>query len=310
MTLPASITLPTGSSTFLNGNWVIESISAQYVPGIPHGSATPWLSGPLGYGHFRYTCKCVNINQIGSWLDFWAQLGGGGSAGGAGAGLVATSGGAGNASPSQAGLASPLTTKGDLWGFDTVNDRVPVGSNGTVLTADSTQALGLKWAAATTYVPLNQSVKVNGVEYSDGYQIDVNRPAPVTVNGSVSYPRPSPVVAASDITAQTTAQTLATYTPAAASGTFRCGGYVRITAIATDVLQLQIGWTDETSTAQTLSLVPAGAATANLAATGTYQFSPVDVRGKIGIAVTVKVILSTGGGSVAYDAGGSIMQLT
>ncbi len=46
-----------------------------------------------------------------------------------------------------AGGIAPLTTKGDLLGFDTVADRVPVGSNGQVLTADSAQALGLKWAA-------------------------------------------------------------------------------------------------------------------------------------------------------------------
>jgi hypothetical protein len=47
------------------------------------------------------------------------------------------------------GGASPLTTKGDVWGFSTVNARIPVGSNGQVLTADSTQTLGLKWATAS-----------------------------------------------------------------------------------------------------------------------------------------------------------------
>ena len=39
-----------------------------------------------------------------------------------------------------------LTTKGDTHGFDTDNARVPIGANATVLTADSAQALGLKWA--------------------------------------------------------------------------------------------------------------------------------------------------------------------
>jgi hypothetical protein len=43
--------------------------------------------------------------------------------------------------------SSPLTTKGDLYGFSTVNARVPVGADTYVLTADSTQALGVKWAA-------------------------------------------------------------------------------------------------------------------------------------------------------------------
>ena len=45
------------------------------------------------------------------------------------------------------GGGSPLTTKGDVYGFSTVDARIPIGANNTVLTADSTQALGLKWAA-------------------------------------------------------------------------------------------------------------------------------------------------------------------
>lgn len=44
--------------------------------------------------------------------------------------------------------ASPLTTKGDIYGYSTTNARIPVGSDGQILTADSTQSLGVKWAAA------------------------------------------------------------------------------------------------------------------------------------------------------------------
>jgi len=40
-----------------------------------------------------------------------------------------------------------LTTKGDLLGFDGTNhERFPVGSDGQLLTADSTQSLGWRWA--------------------------------------------------------------------------------------------------------------------------------------------------------------------
>lgn len=43
------------------------------------------------------------------------------------------------------GTASPLTTKGDIWGYSTTNARVPVGTNGQVLLADSTNANGVAW---------------------------------------------------------------------------------------------------------------------------------------------------------------------
>lgn len=49
-------------------------------------------------------------------------------------------------SASAAGTA--LTTKGDLHGYDSGDTRIPVGTNTHVLTADSAQALGVKWAAA------------------------------------------------------------------------------------------------------------------------------------------------------------------
>jgi hypothetical protein len=48
------------------------------------------------------------------------------------------------------GGASPLTTKGDIWVYSTADTRLAVGSNGQILSADSTTATGLKWIPAPT----------------------------------------------------------------------------------------------------------------------------------------------------------------
>ena len=64
--------------------------------------------------------------------------------------------------PAGGGTTSPLTTKGDLYGYDTAGNRIPVGTNDQVLTADSAQTLGLKWATST--VP----VKATAAELNTG----------------------------------------------------------------------------------------------------------------------------------------------
>ena len=46
------------------------------------------------------------------------------------------------------GGASALTTKGDVATFSTVDARLPVGTDAQVLTADSAEATGVKWADA------------------------------------------------------------------------------------------------------------------------------------------------------------------
>ena len=64
------------------------------------------------------------------------------------------------------GGGSPLTTKGDVYGFSTVDARIPIGANDTVLTADSTQALGLKWAAPAGGGKVLQVVQATSTTYT------------------------------------------------------------------------------------------------------------------------------------------------
>lgn len=96
-----------------------------------------------------------------------------------------------------AGFTSPLTTKGDLFTWDTGNARLPVGTNGQVLTADSTQATGIKWAAVsstlsgcwayasagTTVVDSTNTVIAFAAEIydTDGYHDNVTNNSRITI---------------------------------------------------------------------------------------------------------------------------------
>ena len=48
------------------------------------------------------------------------------------------------------GSVSPLTTKGDLYTYDTADVGLPVGTDGQILVADSSEPTGLKWIGNNT----------------------------------------------------------------------------------------------------------------------------------------------------------------
>ena len=77
-----------------------------------------------------------------------------------------------------------LTTKGDLHGYSDTNTRVPIGDDDQVLTADSGEALGLKWAAtsggANTALSNLSSVAVNAT-------IDMNSNILTNVKSGAGY---------------------------------------------------------------------------------------------------------------------------
>ncbi|MCU0913029.1 MAG: hypothetical protein MUC88_00525 [Planctomycetes bacterium] len=62
------------------------------------------------------------------------------------------------------GTTSPLTTKGDLYTFSTVNTRLAVGTNGKLLSANSGQATGLEWVDPPTsgFLPREEEFTATG----------------------------------------------------------------------------------------------------------------------------------------------------
>jgi hypothetical protein len=71
--------------------------------------------------------------------------------------------------------SSPLTTKGDLYTFDTANARLPVGTNGQVLVADNTAATGLRWASTGTGVYTSSNgITLTGSNFTLGGNLDAD----------------------------------------------------------------------------------------------------------------------------------------
>ena len=124
------------SNTWSNLNdFSLGTIRVQVGTGVPASSTCSGASN-VGSIYVRGDAQQPNAShyvcsQTGAGVYSWeltqgaAQTGGGYSSG---------------------GVTSPLTTKGDIWSFSNANARLPVGADGQVVTADSTQALGLKWA--------------------------------------------------------------------------------------------------------------------------------------------------------------------
>jgi hypothetical protein len=95
-----------------------------------------------------------------------------------------------------AGLSSPLTTKGDIWGYTTIEARIPVGTNGQMPMADSTAATGLsyQYPGIGTLHTLKETIfaGITPASYADG--------STTTIDGS-GYTAVVPTGGAADIVA-------------------------------------------------------------------------------------------------------------
>ena len=100
------------------------------------GNAQTFFTLPVKQHPAKLTYRAINtpsafwVATLG-WIDVYLEVD-------AGIGVAVGGGG---------GTESPLTSKGDLYTYSDENDRLPVGTNGHVLTADSGEDTGIKWAA-------------------------------------------------------------------------------------------------------------------------------------------------------------------
>ena len=67
------------------------------------------------------------------------------------------------------GSSSPLTTKGDLYTYSTTDARLPVGADGEVIVADSSETTGIKWIANSGS---DEKVKYDAADPTAGYVAD------------------------------------------------------------------------------------------------------------------------------------------
>ena len=125
----------------------------------------PMLSGIAVLGYQDLQIISAPGNPPSGYLRFSAQTGTLGCLTSAGANCLT-------------GIGSPLTTKGDMYTFGTANARLPVGTNGQVLSSNSGATNGVDWEApisltttgssgAATYTPGTPNV-LNIPNYAGG----------------------------------------------------------------------------------------------------------------------------------------------
>jgi hypothetical protein len=90
------------------------------------------------------------------------------------------------------GLTSPLTTKGDIWVYGTGDTRLPVGTNGHTLVADSAAATGLAYSAGIPVV-LNAQTATYTVVLGDAFKLVTMSVAgandfQIPTNANVAFP--------------------------------------------------------------------------------------------------------------------------
>ncbi len=122
-------------------------------------------------------------------------------------------------------------------------------------------------------------------------------------SGSIALNSASGVIAAQSATA-----TVATYI-APVTAQYRIGAWANITAISANTLQFTVTFTDENGASQSLSMFPVGKTVASFAGIAFWSMQAMDIYVNGGTLITIAASVG-GAGSITYDAGSSIQNVT
>ncbi len=120
-----------------------------------------------------------------------------------------------------------------------------------------------------------------------------------------------PLIASNvNLTAQSAVGNISSITSASSNATYDISGYLNVTAISTDIIQVQVTYTDINNNSVT-AIVPvlkqsAGTTAITATTTGQYSFNLQNIRAKASTTITLKTLLTVSGGSITFDCGGVI----
>jgi hypothetical protein len=117
------------------------------------------------------------------------------------------------------------------------------------------------------------------------------------------------IKATADITAQSAAGNITTFTVGASTATFEIQAYLNITTISSNIIETQVTYTDENSVSQTANFYTQGATSQLISSTGNATYPPMVIRAKNATVITVKTTLTVTSGTLLMDTGARIVQL-
>ncbi|CAB4180366.1 Bacteriophage lambda, Stf, side tail fibre-repeat-2 [uncultured Caudovirales phage] len=207
---------------------------------------------------------------------------------------------------------TPLTTKGDLFTFTTVDARLGVGTNGQILSANSAQATGLEWVTPNPgdITAVNVTSPITGGGTSGDVTISI-QDALTTQKGAVQLSDSTSTT--SSILAATPTAVKAAYDKASTAATTSIAGIVQLSDSTSTTSSVLASTPTATKSAYDLA---AGATTkATLTTKGDiYAATAASTPARLGVGTNGQVLTadstaSTGIKWATASGGGKVLQV-